>query len=481
MKDRKIISALTSISIYELNSFSKYIHSPFFNVNTHITTFYEVLEEAIRDGSVEKLTPKQIWSRIHPNVAYNNQKFLKLNSDLVNHFENFMAQREFDQAESVKTNFKLEAVRKRNIEKLYNGIIGEVERLQKTEFNQSAEFYMTKYLIERNLFSLKTENEKKTEKTEITSTLNIKDISDNLDYFYIIEKLKQFCTLLSWKKMYKLDIEMDNMNYVLDIAQSPKYQSIAPIQIYYKMYLTYVNEHDAENYYELRQLSKEYLHIFPIDEQREIYSTLLGYCINRINKNQQEFFKETFEVYKDSIDQKIMIINDELSVTTFRNIVIAALRVDEFEWAENFIYENAKYVDEKFRSNAVEFSLARLEFYKKDYDKVLDHLYKVSYEDVWYNINAKTIYLHTYYELDEFDALESLLQSFKMFVKREKSLTQARKDHYLNLIKFTNALIKINPRDKTKLQKLAQEINDTRGVVSKPWLQEKIELLLQGK
>ncbi|MBK8825555.1 MAG: hypothetical protein IPO26_02350 [Saprospiraceae bacterium] len=210
-----------------------------------------------------------------------------------------------------------------------------------------------------------------------------------------------------------------------------------------------------------------------------IYQTAISYCINKGNKNIALFHKESFEIYKEALLNNTLIVNDEILVTTFRNIVPIALRVEEFSWAESFIHDYAKYVDEKYRVNAVEFSLARLEFYRKNYGKVLEHMYKVSYEDVWYNLNTKTLQIASYYELDEFDALESLLQSFKMYIRREKSLSTDRKTHYLHLIKFTSALMKINHRDQQKLLKLKNEIETTQGVVSKPWLIEKVDQLIK--
>lgn len=79
----------------------------------------------------DTLTPEIVWKDIFSNEPYNNQKFLKLNSDLVKLLEGFIAQKEFDQSESFKTNLKMEGVRKRNLENLYSGIIGEIDRLQK--------------------------------------------------------------------------------------------------------------------------------------------------------------------------------------------------------------------------------------------------------------------------------------------------------------------------------------------------------------
>lgn len=479
MKDRKISIALSSLSIYELNSFLKFVQSPYFNVNQYIAHFASIIIEAIKGNNLVEIAAQDIWKKVYKSEPYNNQKFLKLNSDLTKLLEIYLAQKEMESSESLMTNLKLEGAKKRNLENLYSGIINEAERLNKSEYNQSADYYLTKYQIEKNLFSLKTENEKKNEKFEITSALNIKDIVENLDYFYVAEKLKLYCTLLSWKKMYKLEIEMDNMQEVLSLATKHPYNKIPPINIYYTIHLTYIDEENIVNYYQLRNLIKKFIHLFPKSEQRDIFQTAISYCINKGNKNISLFHQESFDIYKEALLNNTLVVNDEMLVTTFRNIVPIALRVEEFSWAENFIHDYAKYVDEKYRVNAVEFSLARLEFYRKNYGKVLEHLYKVSFEDVWYNLGSKTLQIASYFELDEFEALESLLQSFKMYIRREKSLTNERKSTYLNLIKFTSGLMKINHRDQQKLMKLKSEIETTQGVVSKPWLIEKVDQLIK--
>ena len=482
MKDRKITAALLQLSVYELNSFRKYVQSPYFNVNETISKYLDLVLDWIKKGNLlDDIKNEDIWKKVYEKAPYHNQKFLKLNSDLVKLLEDFLAQHEYDNMLSLRTNLKLEGVRKRGLEKLYNGIIGELDRLEKMEVNQSVEYYYTKYQIERGLFNLKTENEKKNAKFEIKTELNINKISNNLDYFYIAEKLRLYCTLLTWKKMYQIDIEIENMEWVILLANGEKYLEIPPIQLYNKMKSTYIEGEDTNHYFELRYMMKKYIHLFPLEEVNEVYATAISYCINRVNKGDVSFQRENFDLYKETIENDVLISNNEISVSNFRNIVHIALRVGEFDWAENFIFEYSKYIDEKYRANSVEFSLARLEFYRKDFNKVLDHLNRVNYEDVWYNLNAKSILLLTYYELDELDALESLLQAFKMYIRREKSLTIDRKEHFLNLIKFTQNLMKLSHKEKEKLNKLRVEISNSKGVVSKPWLLEKIDNLINKK
>jgi hypothetical protein len=479
MKEKKILFALKGLSIYELNSFGKYVHSPYFNVNKNVTDYYDLLEKHIKEGRTDDVENDYCWKIVYGNEPYHNQRFLKLNSDLLNLLEDFLAQQEYDQMVSLRACHKLAGAGKRNLVKLYNGILGDISRLDRSELNQSSEFYLNKYQIEKNIFGLKSENEKKNVKFEINTELNIQNISENLDVFYVAEKLRLYCTLLTWKKMYKLDIEIQNMETILTLATQKPYNTIPAILMYYTMQATYTDENITQHYFDLKDQIHKYIHVFPEDEQKEIYATAISYCVNKVNKGDFTFQKETFLIYKETIDADYLLIDGIISPTDFRNIVFFALRVKEFEWTENFINDYAEYLDPRYRENAVEFSLARLEFYRKNYGKVLDHLNNVTFDDVWYTLGTKTLQVASYYELDEFDALESLLQSFKMYIKREKSLTKERKETYLNLIKYTSSLMKVNPRDQSKIQKIKIEIEQTKSIVSKPWLMEKVEEMVR--
>ncbi|MBK8515807.1 MAG: hypothetical protein IPL55_05800 [Saprospiraceae bacterium] len=173
MKENKILSALTGLSKYELNSFNKFLHSPYFNVNKSLTEYYNILEEFIKTDQTELLTNEGIWSQLYSGEAYNNQRFLKLSSDLVTLLEDFIAEEEYRTMRSLRACHKLAGAGRRNLNKLYNGILGDIARLDRQELNQSSEFYLNKYQIEKNIFSLKSENEKKNEKFIINTEINI--------------------------------------------------------------------------------------------------------------------------------------------------------------------------------------------------------------------------------------------------------------------------------------------------------------------
>jgi len=124
-------------------------------------------------------------------------------------------------------------------------------------------------------------------------------------------------------------------------------------------------------------------------------------------------------------------------------------------------------------------NISRVYFYKKKFNEVITHLNMVNYDDIWYNVNSKILLLAVYYELEETFVLESTLEAYLLFLRRDKLLENAKKENYLN---FAIILKKINKTNSlSKLLALKEDTINKKIVSNKPWLLEKIEELINKK
>ena len=57
----------------------------------------------------------------------------------------------------------------------------------------------------------------------------------------------------------------------------------------------------------------------------------------------------------------------------------------------------------------------------------------------------------------------------KNYIKRKRAFGHHR-ENYLNIIKFTQSLIELNPFDKNEKQKIAEEIKNTEPLTERKWL-----------
>jgi len=133
----------------------------------------------------------------------------------------------------------------------------------------------------------------------------------------------------------------------------------------------------------------------------------------------------------------------------------------EFDWVEDFLYRYRKHIEPKFREGTFNYNLAIFYYQKEDHDEVLTLLQQVDFDDVNHNLSARRMLLKIYFERDEFDALNSLIISFKNYIYRKKELGAVARNSYLNLLKFTNKLMALNQRDKTAIAQLKEKVEKT--------------------
>ncbi|MFZ1705750.1 MAG: hypothetical protein WAT79_15480 [Saprospiraceae bacterium] len=211
-------------------SFEKYLLSPYFcpdqeNVTLFLQCFKDIL---LYDNYAEAKTQL-------PKLS------LKQKKQLMQICLDFIAQFEFDSMATMQANLNLRGIRKRNIEKLYKDSLQKIEKLQVTEFDQTADYFYFRSLIEKNIFELKTENEKKNAKVKIASELNMHKISENVDLFYLLEIMKNF---VSDYAVFDVSIQslssIDEVKFALKAALL--YENKYPIVHLYKSFIELVNK-----------------------------------------------------------------------------------------------------------------------------------------------------------------------------------------------------------------------------------------------
>jgi hypothetical protein len=85
-------------------------------------------------------------------------------------------------------------------------------------------------------------------------------------------------------------------------------------------------------------------------------------------------------------------------------------------------------------------------------------------------IDSKVTLLKIYYEIQEYDALDALIDSFKVYIKRSKGLSAYLKKSYLNLIFYLRKVLQLNFYDKEKKQALIDAIQTEQHLPEKQWV-----------
>ena len=474
IENTKLAGILKTFNKADRLAAKRFLESPYFNSSKEvILLFQEILRLQEKNRPLDKI---KLWKKSVGNKTYSDLRFRKYCSDLSKLMERYLAQQAFEEDEIQAKIYVLKRLNdsERKAEKLASSAATQAEKMIEEYAFRDGSYFLYQFQLQRLLYELKGFETKRGVKS------NIEEISNSLDWFYMGEKLRLFTDVATRKEIkahaYNLSFKSELMDilrrYGDDLANLPH------INIYYNIFQILSEDESDENYFELKELIENNAKYFPRDVAiEELYGAAQNYCVRRINRGDRTFLTELFELFKLQIDQDLLLSDGKLSPRYFRNIIVVALRLGEYNWTEQFISNFQAFIPENLRDNAVTFNLAQLYFHKKDYNKVIQKLRFVEYDDISYNLNSKTILMATYYELDEIEPLYSLTDTFRTYLSRQrklKKLPQAKVESFLHTIRFIRQLIKVLPGDKQTLKILKEDIQSTKGVVNANWLLEKV-------
>ena len=466
--NNKLLSIIDTFSKVELNRLSKFIDSPYFNVNDDITILYKTIISKFEKGL--EFEKEELWQPIAKSIEFDSLRLRKISSDLLKLVEQFLAQEVFESKKILKANYLLEAAGKKDLKKLYKTSQTNAIRVSEQSPFKESEFFLNQYLREKNIYEMTNYD------LDRNSESNVKQIINNLDYFYLAEKMRWLCESIIRENVISMDYDILFREEIVSHLNKYQYNEIPLVHIYYQMYLTLIENKD-DNYYRFKDLLEKHIDIFPPEEAREIYTSAINYCIKKINMSDDKFLNEFIQL-NETLLEKNIIAENELSPWRFKNIITAGLKLGKFEWVEEFIQTYKNKIPEVYRNNAITFNTAQLYFYQKRYQELLPILLQVEYEDFTYSLSSKLLTCITYYELEEHEALMSYLDSFRTYLSRHKSISTSKKKWNSNFVSNTKKLLKYGSTKKGNLLDLKRHIEENKNTAAKEWLLEKIDQLL---
>ncbi len=470
MNNSKLIKYIKILSPKELKRLQEFVHSPYHNKHKDTKALMDYLYKSAPRFMHTRLEKERVFKVLFPKEKYTDLKMRTIMSYLLKVVETFIAIENFQANKQLMQLQLLKDSRERELEKPFKRVLQGLQKQQQKEPYKDASYFFNLYQIEYEVNKYIEEQQVRDQEP------NLQELSDSLDAFYLINKLKYCCTILNYKNLATIDYRLPLVEEILQHLHQHDYAHIPIIAIYYHALLTLTESDDEMHFTALQELLQTHLTELPEKELQDIFVLSRNYCIKRINNGDPSYLPNLFKLYQAEIESGIILVNGYIPPSTYKNVVVLGLKLEEFEWTEQFIHNYKSQINAEFREATFSLNLARFHFSKKEYDKVIPLLHQISYMEVFGALAAKTILLETYYELEEEEALYSLLDSFQAFLKRKKVLAYHR-THHLNLIKFVRKMLKIGPNQKSKIPALKQAILDTPNLVDRNWLLEKVEEL----
>ena len=474
MLSNKLITLLKSFSSSDLLRFRKYLVSPFFNENENLIALYDLLFPYLK--SKEETHPPQItdkrvvWKTLFPKEPYKDVKMRRLCSDLTKHGLSFLSIQQFKNTPLAATTYLLDPLNDAALSKQYEHVCRAANEVENTPAINNADYYFYKYQILWNQYQFKL-------KKRIPFVEDFREADHFLDCYYYLNKLRNYCDELQIKNTISTEGHISKPQDLFDYLEKEQLLEIPSIRAYYFATQMFLQPEEGANFQHLKDLVLATT-TFSRNDLYNLFNYLMNYCVRKINAGNQDFFHQLFDLYKIALDKKILLDKEHLDFQHYKNILGISLKVKEYDWAEHFIQNYTQYLNEDIRDNALNYNLANLYFSQKKYDQVIQQLNEVQFSNHIYALNSKSILLKTYFELKEYQALDSLVDSFRIYIRRNKSISKEAKQQYLNLLRFTKKISGILPRDKPAIKKITDQIQNCKALAGKNWVLEKVNELV---
>lgn len=467
MKDSKLLQAIKVLSQKELRQFQLFADSPYFNrleeLRSLIAYFNSVAPE-YEDAKIEK---EVVFHAVFEGEAYDDLRLRHLFSDCLKLLERFLITEHVFVLPNEGDLHLLQQYNKRGLEKHFRYIHRKLQKGVKEE-----EFQLRKYMDQFFLESIY--NDFLSNNPIKKGQNNIAQASSSLDSFYVLQKLRFACMQINYSNVYFETFEIFLLDEIIAHVDNKGFQGDALISVYYNI-LMMLRKPEETNYF--RQV-KAFLEADLVNAAEEMALEILtfaqNYCVQRINKGEPEYYEHLFEIYKEGLNQGVLLKENSSSHRTFNNIISVACHLEQFDWALEFVNEVKDYLKEDIREPMYKYFLSVYHWYKKDYSTVLRLMMSFDFEDPFYVLNTKARMLRIYFEQGETEALLSLCESFRMYLRRNKLVSDAHKRNHLNLIKYASRLSKVRPHQRDRLKKIQQQIENEKSVNNRKWLLDQV-------
>lgn len=461
MEKSQLYQVLSALSPIEQKRLLKFVQSPYHNNRKELVTLCELLLNHIKIGAPTR-DKTYLYSKIYPNKKYDDKKMRYALSFLFDLVKNFLAIEQLNQDSVNKQLLLSEAIKSKGLQTQLKKTIFRAGQLLETQPFRHKGFLLYQHTIfyQQLIHNIKFN----TDNNELSQQM-----SDALTAYLIASNLEVACASLTYASLKSASFELDFIQPILDfLEKDQRFLSYPAISIYYNAYLMLTKNQD-EYFDKFYQNIKDAAPLFPLAELNNLFTIAINYCIKQINSVNLRYFKSLFDIYKEGLTNGVLLENGFMRPNTYINIVQTALKLKEYEWVKNFIPNFKNKVEPNLREQAYILNLAIFHNAKKEYQKVMRLLSTASFDETGMEVAARRMLLKIYFELNESEALYSLLDSFKNYIYRHKEIGY-HKVPYLNLIKYTKKRVSLNPKNQVALNKLKSKIENTDQLADKKWL-----------
>jgi len=469
MRDNKLLQLFSALSGYERKKLRRFLLSPYHNEREDLILLFDHLQNLLKTKS--DFDKNTAWRAAYPDSRpYLDSDMRCIMTFLHQRIEAFLQTEALAKDPNTAHKYLYQAYGNYNLPPHAKQNIRQWQQAtQKIPHRDSHYLYQ---IHEYQAAEFATN-----EDAQRDAPRNLQALPDTLEAAFIAARLRQACQLQAHETVYKIQYDKGLLPAVLDfVAARPQLLQMPAIALYYYYYMARQSAENSEQYFnQYTQLLFNSHPLFAPDELRDLYRMAINYAIRRANTAEgSHFAPRLFDFYKIGFQHNILLEKNKISRFSYKNAVSLAIRLGEFDWANQFIEVQSPRLPPEFRHSYQHYALGKWHFAQNALDKALVFLQKVEFEDVFLNLDARVMQLKIYFQLHQYAALDYFLQAFRTFIRRRQQQLGYHFQNYNHIINFAQRLIDLPQSPKSKIAQLRHDIENTQNFTERDWFLSQI-------
>lgn len=480
MLPANITQIITRLSKDDIRKLGDFVRSPYFNSRESLCLLYDEVLKQYPALKPEKFEYKTIYQKIFGGKDYKEQTIKNLYSDFGSLLKKFIAHERICTNEVDYNNALINGYKDKKCFEQSNKAIASGKK--KIEFENEEQYLISMVQWESlRLSNLHSLNEIDLDEYYIIyNSISNNILSLFLGTFYACARHDY---VLTKAHVIQKDIEATK-NAFLNSFDAEKFfkenNSYSAFEkIHYLGYKFSIAEITESQYTEIKNIIIENIDTLTLSFKIQCWEILLDLIILKLVPKDKKYYQEAFKI-NDYFVKLNLYPNkfEHLPISLFRNIYGTAIMIKEYEWGKKFVDDYSQYLAEDSRENEMNYSLGRLNFQMKNYEKSLEYLNKVIFQHVLEKINVRFYYLMNYIELKSYISAIAMVNAIKQFYIESKEIPEMFAVLIENSLKFFREIIRVEENNKKLDYAVYKEAQNAGRYYQKQYILEKMQSLL---
>lgn len=480
MNDRKIWKVLSALTVKEAEAFNRWLEAEMAGKQVYLRKLSQLLSHNLQQAP----QAEAIWEALYPGKTYDDGRLRKLNGDLTQQLEEFLAIVAFRADRNNRDLYLIREINRRKrpdvFTKLYRKLYDRLIR----RTNKNADYYRTLYELEETkqrfnqIHRIPYSPPKPAEPDALPETYmsQMQRLNYAFDSWWLHEKMEIMPHNLNSMAFHQEPIESVLLEEVLELIETHPLHSKQHWLAINKQLMLFLQQPQSVAVTDIMKLLEERKEDLEKNEVLSLWSFLINHYARKLNETGEiDHARHLVSLYEWAIHSELILLDNYLPVKHYRNIITTILRIPAFDLAFQYLHTFKPLISPEKREDTFIFNLAKYHYAKEEFQSVIDLLSNHKFTHSVDEIDARAFLLQSQYELNINDTewLFGQAENLIRYVRNRRAIPKRIKQLYINQYRLFNRVLNANTDDKLARVKLA--VQENRAIIQPRWLIKMID------